>query len=94
MSQSNFVSLFFYSRFSCRSSADVVNGELSILPELKVLEVFLKIWNYTGIHPVDRQQVLQKLPMKGNVDDIVTKYLKDQRFDKKDKHNMKRKKLM
>lgn len=49
----------------------------------------------TGIHPIDRHIILQKLPREENPDDInniVTQYLKDQRLEKKDK-NMKKKKI-
>lgn len=48
----------------------------------------------TGIYPLDRNAILQKLPNEDdpNINDIVVNYLKDKRFEKTDK-NRKRKKI-
>jgi len=49
----------------------------------------------TGIFPLDRNAILQKLPKEDdpNINDIVVNYLKDKRFEKTDK-NRKRKKII
>lgn len=50
----------------------------------------------TGIHPIDRHVILQKLPTNENPNDInniVIQYFKSQWFEKNDK-NMKRKKFI
>lgn len=72
-----------------RESLERINNVGSISENLK------SGFRATGIHPIDRNLILRKLPREENPDDIndiVTQYLKDQRFQKNVK-NMKRKKI-
>lgn len=71
-----------------RESLERINNVGSISDNLK------SGFRATGIHPIDRHVILQKLPrdeIPNDNNDIVTQYLKSQRFEKNDK-NMKRKK--